>query len=93
MGTGTVKFFDLKNKFGFITDDDTREELFVHQKELKEPVLPGDKVSYKTIDRQRGKAAIMVQKVPAWADTNKSTILKERHTSYKSLFFSILLID
>ncbi len=65
MFTGTIKFFDTKNKFGFIIADETGEEVYFHAKELKEPVNSGDKVRFDTIPRKRGKAAIKVEKVPA----------------------------
>lgn len=60
--TGTVKFFDAKNKFGFLIADDTGEEIYVHEKALKSPVQPGDKVRFETIERKRGKAALWVEK-------------------------------
>lgn len=65
MFTGTIKFFDSKNKFGFIVADETGEEVYFHAKELKEPVNSGDKVRFDTIPRKRGKAAIKVEKQPA----------------------------
>lgn len=58
--TGTVKFFDDKKGFGFITNDETKVDIFVHfsgivgegHKSLKD----GQKVSYdEETDPKNGK--------------------------------------
>ena len=37
--TGVVKFFSLNSGYGFIVDDETGTDIFVHVKQLKESCL------------------------------------------------------
>ena len=50
--TGTVKFFDDKKGFGFITDDETGKDVFVHfsgiNAEGHRTLKDGQKVTYET---------------------------------------------
>lgn len=52
MYKGTVKFFNETKGFGFIVDEDTKEEIFVHVSGLVDSIREGDTV---TFDTQRGK--------------------------------------
>ncbi|MCA9381339.1 cold shock domain-containing protein, partial [Candidatus Dojkabacteria bacterium] len=49
---GTVKFFNKSKGFGFITADDTKEEIFVHISGLIDDINENDKVTFNT---ERGK--------------------------------------
>ena len=61
MRTGTVKFFIESNGFGFITDDETGKDIFVHATGLKvEELKEGDKVSYEEEEGRKGKVAAQV---------------------------------
>lgn len=50
MNNGTVKWFDAEKGYGFITNDDTKEDIFVHfsaiQKEGYKVLEEGQKVSF-----------------------------------------------
>ena len=61
--SGVVKWFDLKKKFGFITDDDTGEDCFVHKSELKgvTGLVTGEKVTFDMIETLKGRKALKVE--------------------------------
>jgi CspA family cold shock protein len=63
METGLVKFFNETKGYGFIIDDKTSEQIFVHATGLKEDVKEGDEVEYKLIEGKKGINAIEVKKV------------------------------
>lgn len=63
MPTGTVKFFLDHKGFGFITDEETNEEIFVHVSGLIDKVNAEDKVSFEIIEDKRGKKAQEVKKL------------------------------
>ena len=45
--TGTVKFFNVSKGFGFITNDESGEDIFVHATALEGiTITDGDKVNY-----------------------------------------------
>lgn len=60
--TGTVSFFNETKGFGFITDDKTRENIFVHANHLAQPVTEGDKVTFEKEKTPKGWSAIRVKK-------------------------------
>lgn len=64
MTEGTVKFFNVMKRFGFITGEDG-QDYFVHESGLKEgtTLQEGDKVSFNVVDGDRGKKAEEVEKV------------------------------
>lgn len=63
MKTGTVKFFNETKGFGFIKDDDSQQEIFVHVSGIKEPIKEGDKVSFEVSQGKKGPNAINVKKI------------------------------
>jgi|TARA_A200000159_G_scaffold79533_1_gene73663 CspA family cold shock protein len=59
--TGTVKFFNGSKGYGFITNDETGEDIFVHVTSLESVKLnEGDKVEYSEEDGRKGKVAANV---------------------------------
>ena len=60
---GTVKWFDRKKGYGFITGNDG-QDYFVHYSSLPEGVVlnEGDKVSFDPSENERGKQAQNVKK-------------------------------
>ena len=63
MPTGTVKFFLNQKGFGFIIDDETKEEIFVHVSGLVDKVKAEDKVSFELEEDKKGKKAKEVKKM------------------------------
>ncbi len=62
--TGTVKFFIESKGFGFITNDETQQEIFVHISSLNGlEIKEGDKVTYSEVEGKKGMVAADVQLV------------------------------
>jgi cold shock protein len=65
MATGTVKWFSDDKGFGFITPDDSGQDLFVHQTAIQgsgfRSLAEGAKVSYDAEQGPKGPAASNVQ--------------------------------
>lgn len=51
MKTGTVKFYNSEKGFGFIKDDETQQDVFVHRSQISGMINEDDKV---TFDVERG---------------------------------------
>ncbi|CAN5402355.1 cold shock domain-containing protein [soil metagenome] len=61
MKTGTVKFFNESKGFGFIVDDESNQEVFVHISGLVDKINQGDKVTYNLTEGRKGPNAIEVR--------------------------------
>jgi CspA family cold shock protein len=62
--TGTVKFFNESKGYGFITNDETGKDIFVHASGLNGVELnEGDKVEYVEEEGRKGMVAAQVQVV------------------------------
>jgi len=66
MATGTVKWFNDKKGFGFISQDNG-QDVFVHQTSIKtegfRTLAEGDKVEFEVIKDQKGYKATNVVKL------------------------------
>ena len=64
MKTGTVKFFNESKGYGFITDDNTKEDFFVHVTGLDgAQIQQNDKVEFDTQEGKKGINAVNVKRV------------------------------
>lgn len=64
MKTGTVKFFNESKGYGFITDDVTKEDFFVHVTGLNGgQIQQNDRVEFETQEGRKGVNAVNVKKV------------------------------
>ncbi|NQX84492.1 MAG: cold-shock protein [Flavobacteriaceae bacterium] len=61
METGTVKFFNDSKGFGFITEEGSGKEHFVHISGLIDEIREGDRVEFELTDGKKGLNAINVK--------------------------------
>jgi len=61
--TGTVKFFNESKGYGFITEDESQNEVFVHVSGLTEQIKENDQVSYELVEGKKGMNAVNVKKI------------------------------
>ncbi len=61
MNKGTVKFFNDSKGFGFVTDEDTNKEYFVHVSGLIDEIREGDAVEYELQEGKKGLNAVNVK--------------------------------
>lgn len=61
MNTGKVKFFNESKGFGFITDDETGKEYFVHASGLVDQIREDDEVTYELAEGKKGLNAVSVK--------------------------------
>ena len=58
---GTVTYFNSSKGFGFITDQQTKESIFLHVNNMLEEVREGNAVSYGVEKGQKGPVAVQVK--------------------------------
>ncbi len=63
MKTGKVKFFNETKGFGFIVEDDTNEEHFVHVSGLIDEIKEDDSVEFELKEGKKGMNAVDVKVV------------------------------
>ena len=87
---GTVKWYNARKGYGFITPDDNSDDVFVHATSLKEcglkKLYTGSEVTYETDEDKKGKRAklIKVTKELKPKDEKKDTKKKEEKTKKKT---------
>lgn len=59
--SGVVSFFNESKGYGFIKDLQTQDSFFVHVSEVAAIPREGDKVTFRTEQRERGMAAVEVK--------------------------------
>jgi len=58
---GTVKFFNSEKGFGFIKNDDSKKETFVHVSGLINDIKEGDRVEFDLQEGKKGMNAVNVK--------------------------------
>ncbi|MFQ3214470.1 MAG: CspA family cold shock protein [Marivirga sp.] len=61
MNKGTVKFFNDSKGFGFIIDEETQKEYFVHVSGLIDEIRENDDVVYEIQEGRKGLNAVNVK--------------------------------
>ena len=63
MATGKLKFFNQKKGFGFVVEDESQKEIFVHVSGLIDRNLNNsDSVKFDVVEDERGKKAVNVKR-------------------------------
>jgi cold shock protein len=62
MKNGTVKFFNESKGFGFIKEDESEKEFFVHVTGLVHEVRENDRVTFDLQEGRKGLNAVNVKK-------------------------------
>lgn len=61
MPTGKVKFYNVAKGFGFITDNETSKDVFVHMSGIKGgEIKEGDQVTFEVQEGKKGPNAVDV---------------------------------
>jgi len=63
MKKGTVKFFNETKGFGFITEEDSNTDYFVHISGLVDQVSQGDAVEFELKEGRKGLNAVNVRAI------------------------------
>jgi cold shock protein len=63
MNKGTVKFFNEEKGFGFIKEDDSNKEYFVHVSGLVDEIQEDDEVTFDLQEGRKGLNAVNVSRV------------------------------
>ena len=62
MNNGTVKFFNNEKGFGFIKDENSNQEYFVHVSGLIDEIRENDRVTFELQEGRKGLNAVNVKR-------------------------------
>ncbi|WP_439882535.1 cold-shock protein [Pontibacter sp. MBLB2868] len=62
MNNGTVKFFNESKGFGFIKDENSNQEYFVHVSGLIDEIRENDRVTFELQEGRKGLNAVNVKR-------------------------------
>ena len=63
MSKGTVKFFNESKGFGFVVDEESKTEYFVHVTGLVDEINEGDAVEFELQEGRKGLNAVNVRAI------------------------------
>tara|TARA_B100001093_G_C26695025_1_gene956534 strand:+ start:644 stop:835 length:192 start_codon:yes stop_codon:yes gene_type:complete len=63
MNKGTVKFFNESKGFGFVVEDESKTEYFVHATGLIDQINEGDSVEFELEEGRKGLNAVNVKTI------------------------------
>jgi len=63
MSKGTVKFFNNAKGFGFVIEDETKKEYFMHVSGVIDEIKEGDEVEFELAEGRKGLNAVDVKLV------------------------------
>ncbi len=63
MNTGTVKFFNTSKGYGFVKDNESGNEYFIHVSGLIDNIKENDEVSFELQEGKKGLNAVNVKLV------------------------------
>ncbi|WP_373512347.1 cold-shock protein [Persicitalea sp.] len=64
MQTGTVKFFNEAKGYGFIVEDETNQDIFVHVSGLDGlTIRENDRVEFEVVEGKKGLNAAQISKI------------------------------
>jgi len=63
MSKGTVKFFNNAKGFGFVIEDETKKEYFMHISGVIDEIKEGDQVEFELAEGRKGLNAVDVKLV------------------------------
>ena len=62
MKTGKVKFFNEAKGYGFILDDESNKEIFVHHSGIIDKIRENDNLTYELIEGRKVQNAVNLKK-------------------------------